>query len=283
MSIAQGTTHYGYPQVQLTDRPTFADFNPAFNDIDAKLYGLITGASTDHAAIEALQTGLGETNTLLATVKNTADGAKSKADTNEENIGILTTALGNTDRTVATKLDSVAIAEPYDPNAGTYNVGDVVVYNGQRYVCTTAVAVSEPFDADKWTGEDIQTVIDNFLVPVDLIPIWYSVHYTDRKIWLYRIGKIVYYNIATTTDEARTAGPIVALADEVRGVNGIKPDQTGNTQAQRGFMNIVRSGSNIIRECYVSLDTENNRININSEVALENGDTVTLTGYFRTN
>lgn len=169
MSIAQGTTHYDYPQVQLTDRPTFADFNPAFNDIDAKLYGLITGASTDHAAIEALQTGLGETDTLLATVKNTADAAKSKADTNEENIGILTTALSNTNRTVATKLDSVAIAEPYDPDAGTYNVGDVVVYNGQRYVCTTAVAVSEPFDADKWTGEDVQTVIDGLNTALSIL------------------------------------------------------------------------------------------------------------------
>lgn len=160
MSIANGTTHYGYPQVQLTDRPTFADFNPAFQDIDAKLYGLITGATTDHAAIEALQTGLGETNLALAGVKDTADAAKAKADANEENIGILQTSLGNTDRTVATKLDSVAIAEPYDASAGTYAVGDVVVYNGQRYRCTTAVAVSEPFDADKWTGEDVETVLE---------------------------------------------------------------------------------------------------------------------------
>lgn len=160
MSIANGTTNYGYPLVQLTDRPTFADYNAAFSDIDAKLHGLITGAETDHQAIEDLQTGLGETNTLLASVKLTADAAKAKSDTNEENITILNTHLGQTDRNVATKLDSVAIAEPYDPNAGTYAVGDIVVYNGQRYKCTTAVAVSEPFDADKWTGEDVQTVID---------------------------------------------------------------------------------------------------------------------------
>lgn len=160
MSIAQGTEHYDYPQVTLSDRPTFADFNPAFRDIDAKLYSLITGASTDHASIEALQTGLGETNLLLASVKDTADGAKSKADTNAENITLLQTALGNTDRTVANKLDSVAIAEPYDATSGTYSIDDVVVYNGQRYRCTTAVAVAEPFDADKWTGEDVQTVLN---------------------------------------------------------------------------------------------------------------------------
>lgn len=161
MSIAQGTTHYNYPQVQLSDRPTFADFNPAFEDTDAKLYSLITGASTDHAAIEALQTGLGETDLLLASVKQTADSASGKADTNAENITLLQTGLGNTNRDVANRLYSVAIAEPYDPDAGTYSIGDIVVYQGQRYKCTTAVAVAEPFDADKWTGEDVQAVLDN--------------------------------------------------------------------------------------------------------------------------
>ena len=170
MSIASGTPHYGYPQVQLNDRPTFADFNPAFADIDTKLYGLITGASTDHAAIEALQRGLGETDLLLASVKETADNAKSKADTNAENITLLQTALGNTDRNVATKLDSVAIAEPYDASGGTYNIGDIVVYQGQRYKCTTAVAVAEPFDADKWTGEDVETVLEHLQDEIDDIP-----------------------------------------------------------------------------------------------------------------
>lgn len=175
MSIAQGTTHYNYPQVQLNDRPTFADFNPAFEDIDAKLYSLITGASTDHSAIESLQTGLGETNLLLASVKQTADSASGKADTNAENITLLQTGLGNTNRTVANKLDSVAIAEPYDAAAGTYAIGDIVVYNGQRYKCTTAVAVAEPFDADKWTGEDVETVLERLATPaaenVTLAPI----------------------------------------------------------------------------------------------------------------
>ena len=170
MSIAQGTTHYNYPQVQLNDRPTFADFNPAFEDIDAKLYSLITGASTDHSAIESLQTGLGETNLLLASVKQTADSASGKADTNAENITLLQTGLGNTDRTVANKLDSVAIAEPYDAAAGTYAIGDIVVYNGQRYKCTTAVAVAEPFDADKWTGEDVETVLEHLQDEIDNIP-----------------------------------------------------------------------------------------------------------------
>ncbi len=94
---------------------------------------------------------------------------------------------------------------------------------------------------------------------------------------------MVYYGINTTTDEARTSGPIVEIANNVLGVNGIKVDQTGTTQSQRGLMNIVRGGSNIVRECNISLDSNNNRIDINSSVSLENGDVITMTGYFRTN
>ena len=205
MSIANGTTHYSYPQVQLTDRPTFADFNPAFEDIDSKLYGLITGASTDHAAIGELQTGLGETNLLLATVKNTADSASGKADTNAENITLLQTGLSNTNRNVANKLDSVAIAEPYDPNAGTYDVGDIVVYSGQRYKCVTAVAVAEPFDADKWVGEDVQTVLDDISDDITQVSTELSnkVDITDK---LFKVVRLTGIN-GTTTETSTPVNP----------------------------------------------------------------------------
>ena len=201
MSIAQGTTHYNYPQVQLNDRPTFADFNPAFEDIDAKLYSLITGASTDHSAIESLQTGLGETNLLLASVKQTADSASGKADTNAENITLLQTGLGNTNRTVANKLDSVAIAEPYDAAAGTYAIGDIVVYNGQRYKCTTAVAVAEPFDADKWTGEDVETVLEHLQDEIDNPTI------TASDVTLTPITGMVATNVQNGISELNSALP----------------------------------------------------------------------------
>ena len=180
MSIANGTEHYDYPQVQLTDRPTFADYNPTFRDIDAKLYSLITGATADEADIAQLKLDMTQAQSDIVTAKGVADAAKAEADANAENIGIISTALGNTDRTVATKLDSVAIAEPYDTTA-TYSVGDVVVYNGQRYVCSTAVTVAEPFDADKWTGEDVETVLDSLKSDVD-----------DVKSDLANIGQIVW-------------------------------------------------------------------------------------------
>ena len=160
MSIAQGTTHYDYPQVQLNDRPTFADFNPAFSDIDAKLYGLITGAATDEQAIADLGTAVGNLTTDLGGVSDVATAAKNKADANEEAIGLLSTQVSQNTTKLGTKIDSNAIAEPYDTSA-TYVVGDVVTYQGQRYRCTTAVAVAEPFDATKWTGEDVQTVLES--------------------------------------------------------------------------------------------------------------------------
>lgn len=215
MSIANGTTHYNYPQVQLTDRPTFADFNPAFADIDSKLYSLISGASTDHSAIEALQTGLGETNTLLASVKNTADSANGKANTNAENITLLQTGLGNTNRDVANKLYSVAVAEPYDADAGTYALGDIVVYNGQRYKCTTAVAVAEPFDADKWTGEDVETVLEHLQYEIDNIP----TGGTAADVTLAPITGMVATNVQDGISELKgmiSAGSVSVTADGVK-------------------------------------------------------------------
>lgn len=170
MSIANGTTHYGYPQVQLTDRPTFADFNPAFADIDSKLYGLITGATTDEADIAQLKLDVSDNTTAIGQVRETANTANGKADANAENITLLQGQVGNVQRDVANKLYSVAIAEPYDADAGTYSIGDIVVYNGQRYKCTTAVAVAEPFDADKWTGEDVETVLEHLQDEIDNIP-----------------------------------------------------------------------------------------------------------------
>lgn len=55
------------------------------------------------------------------------------------------------------------LAPAYDANAGVYEVGDFVSYNGTLYQCNTAIATPEAFDATKWdavkvteiTGEDI--------------------------------------------------------------------------------------------------------------------------------
>ena len=161
MSYAQGTEHYEFPQFVGSDRPTFVDFNAAFRTIDTKLYGLEGDASTVDGRLDTIEAALPVMDAATQSAQNTADSAKAEADTNAEHIAALEVLTGQHTTQIANKLDSVAIAEQYDPNAGTYNVGAIVVYNGQRYRCTTQVAVAEPFDADKWTGEDVQTVIDD--------------------------------------------------------------------------------------------------------------------------
>ena len=160
MSYAQGTQHYNFPQIVASDRPVFADANEAFRTIDTKLYGLEGDASTVDGRLDTIEARLPEMDTATQAAQNTADGAKAEADTNAEHITALEVLTGRHTTQIANKLDSVAIAEQYDPNAGTYAVGDIVVYSGQRYRCVTAVAVAEPFDADKWIGEDVETVIN---------------------------------------------------------------------------------------------------------------------------
>lgn len=157
MSYAQGTTHYNYPQIQGSDRPTFADFNPAFSDIDGKLYSLITGAEASTELIEQMQNAITDLSTAVQTADSTANDAKTEADANAEDIALLNTEVSQISTRIGNKVDANAIAEPYDTSA-TYAVDDVVMYQGQRYRCITAVTVAEPFDASKWTGEDVETV-----------------------------------------------------------------------------------------------------------------------------
>ena len=161
MSIAQGTLHYDYPQVQLTDRPTFADFNSAFADIDAKLYSLITDSSTIDGRVDALETSMVTAQNDIAGLRTDVNLANAGVATNAEAITALQATVGSHTTTLKTKLDSVAVADAYDSEHGTYSVGDIVTYNGQRYKCITAVTAAEPFDADKWQGEDIQAVLDD--------------------------------------------------------------------------------------------------------------------------
>lgn len=159
MSYAQGTTHYNFPQIAGTDRPTFADANEAFRTLDTKLYALEGSATDVDARLDTAEGNIVQLQSDVQTAQGTADLAKSTADTAVEEIGITNTNVSQLTTRVSNKLDSVAIADPYDTTQ-QYAVDDVVTYNGQRYRCTTAVTVAEPFDVTKWTGEDVETVLD---------------------------------------------------------------------------------------------------------------------------
>lgn len=159
MSYAQGTTHYNFPQIAGTDRPTFADANRAFRTLDTKLYALEGSATEVNGRLDRAEGNIVQLQNDVQTAQGTADLAKSTADTAVEQIGITNTNVSQLTTRVGNKFDSVGIADPYDTSA-TYAVGDVVTYNGQRYRCTTAVTVAEPFDVTKWTGEDVETVLN---------------------------------------------------------------------------------------------------------------------------
>ena len=159
MSYAQGTTHYNFPQIAGTDRPTFADANEAFRTLDTKLYALEGSATEVDGRLDTAEGNIVQLQSDVQTAQGTADLAKSTADTAVEQIGITNANVSQLTTRVGNKFDSVGIADPYD-TAATYSVDDVVTYNGQRYRCTTAVTVAEPFDVTKWTGEDVETVLN---------------------------------------------------------------------------------------------------------------------------
>lgn len=160
MSYAQGTTHYNFPQIAGTDRPTFADANEAFRTLDTKLFSLEADSTDLDTRLDTAEGNIVQLQSDVQTAQGTANQAKEKADTNAESIQILNNTTSQHTTQIANKLDSVAIADPYDPTS-TYAINDIVTYNGQRWRCTTAVTVGEPFDVSKWTGEDIQFVINS--------------------------------------------------------------------------------------------------------------------------
>lgn len=159
MSYAQGTTHYNFPQIVGTDRPTFADANEAFRTLDTKLFSLEADSTDLDTRLDTAEGNIVQLQNDVQTAQGTANQAKAKADTNAESIQLMDITLSQHSTQIANKLDSVAIADPYDPT-NTYAIDDIVTYNGQRWRCTTAVTVGEPFDVSKWIGEDVQTVID---------------------------------------------------------------------------------------------------------------------------
>jgi len=85
------------------------------------------------------------------------------------------------------KANQDSIANVYD-NTATYAVWDVVVYQGDRYTCTTAVSTPEDFDSSKWTKINIQYNLDDqeariealenawWVVPtkVDVLVLWWG-------------------------------------------------------------------------------------------------------------
>lgn len=162
MSFAQGTLHYNLPITNGSDKRTWFDTNEAFIEIDAAIWEAAQSAAAAATTVEALTTQVGTLSETVQTVANSYIALSGSVNTLSEVVQGHTLNIQQLQTATANKADSVAIADAYNPNL-TYSVGDVVMYDGQRYSCITAVTTGEPFDQDKWQGEDVQTVLDDII------------------------------------------------------------------------------------------------------------------------
>jgi len=161
MSYTNGTPFLNLPQTIGSDHRDWFDTNESFLDLDTKVKTLWDDSGSAASAIDALQELTATLQTDLTSLEGTVDTHTSALSTINEALVLINSTLSTLDTAVKTKFDSAGIADPYDADHGVYSVGAVVTYNGQRYVCNTAVTAAEPFDADKWTAEDVQSVISS--------------------------------------------------------------------------------------------------------------------------
>lgn len=160
MGYTNETLHYGIPKPLGTDLTVPQDYNDAADAVDQALFDASTnvGEAVTAAAnaVDAAAEAVEEVGNL-GTEVNSLKGRTSALETSDVIQNNKIDALENQG---VTKFDSVGIADAY-VNGLTYSVGDVVTYNGQRYKCITAVVAAEPFDADKWSAEDVETALKN--------------------------------------------------------------------------------------------------------------------------
>lgn len=160
MSYANGTPFLNLPQTVGTDKRDWFDTNEAFLDLDGKVKSAYEGAIDTAASLADLAEVVSGISSDVESLQGTVGEHTTSIGTINEALTLINSALTSLNTSVSGKFDSAGIADPYDAEHGTYSVGDVVTYNGQRYECTTAVTAAEPFDADKWNAVDIQSKLD---------------------------------------------------------------------------------------------------------------------------
>lgn len=160
MSYANGTPFLNLAQTVGTDHRDWFDENEAKLDLDTKMKTLWDERTSTTAILAALQESVATLDTDVTSLSGIVSGHTTTIATINESLVLINTALNALNTQVVGKFDSVGIADAYDATHGIYTIGDVVTYNGQRYVCITAVTAAEPFDVSKWTAKDIQVELD---------------------------------------------------------------------------------------------------------------------------
>ena len=159
MSFTTGTTNYNLPHYIGTDTPSWTDTNEGFAAIDSAVYGAVGNVSGLSTRMTTAEGNITQLQTDVTTAQTTANTATSGVATNATAITGLDTRVTTLESHEDNKFNSIAVADAYNV-ATSYNIGDIVTYNGNRYVCTTATT-GEPWDADHWSAEDVQTALNS--------------------------------------------------------------------------------------------------------------------------
>lgn len=173
MGYTNETLHYGIPKPLGTDLTVPQDYNDAADAVDQALFDAASNATEAITAANNAVEAAAEAVEDVGDLGTEVNSLKARTSALEATEIVQNNKIDNLENQGVTKFDSAGIADPY-VNGLTYSVGDVVTYNGQRYKCITAVVAAEPFDADKWSAEDVETVLDelksdltwkNYLLP----------------------------------------------------------------------------------------------------------------------
>lgn len=244
MSYANGTPFLNLAQTVGLDHRDWFDENEAKLDLDTKMKTLWDGAASTADILEQLQETVSGLDTDLASLTTIVDGHTTTLQTVNESLVLINSALSALNTDVHTKFDSAGIADPYDPTYGTYSVGNIVTYNGQRYKCITAVTAAEPFDADKWLAEDVQTVINDIKNDLAIDPITYGLYYQHDHL----MGNIKLVNNNSQITAADTWCTFATLDSKYRpsvniNVPAIGYKQDGITQVPNCGIRIQTDGT----------------------------------------
>lgn len=100
----------------------------------------------------------------MKSAQDVADAAKEEADQGALDIAAVTLTANSADAKATEALSN--LADVYDATA-TYDVPDLVLYEGILYRCTTLISVPEPFNGAHWTRQTLENIRDLLQTEID--------------------------------------------------------------------------------------------------------------------
>lgn len=159
MSYSNQTPYIGFPIRSATDTFNTMDNNEAFEVADTKIKEAHDNAETATTDAASAVVTAGEAKTIAEGAAGDIDRIDGTLDEHAERLVILSNRQTSQAAAIKTKAAATSIGNLYDPEDGVYAIDDLVVYDGQLYVCTTAVTVPEAFDPAKWDAKDVVSML----------------------------------------------------------------------------------------------------------------------------